>query len=201
MMKKFINNFMLDEDVKLMLRFKQGDNSSFEALLDKYHNSIINFIYRFIGDKAEAEDLAQEVFLRIYRAKENYTPKAKFSTWIYRIAKNLVLNELRTKISHKLSSLEEMVSTEEGGELPRQLADDKPSTLVELERQDLIRAVRKAIDLLPTNQKLAVILRRYEELSYEEIAEVMSCSVLAVKSLLNRAKEALKEKLITEVEK
>lgn len=209
-MKKVINDFMLDEsstcaqvedeDVKLMLGFKQGDNSCFETLLDKYHNSIINFIYRFIGDKAGAEDLAQEVFLRVYRSAKTYLPKAKFSTWIYIIAKNLALNELRRKESHKTSSLQESISCEET-DMPRQFCDDRASAVMGLEKQDLIEAVKKAINSLPDNQKVAVILRRYQDFSYEEIAKVIGCSVSAVKSLLNRAKKALKEKLITDVEK
>ena len=91
---------MIDEDVKLMLKFKAGDRSAFEALLDKYHAPIINFIYRFLGDKTESEDFAQEVFLRIYRSASNYTPQAKFSTWIYRIAKNLALNEDSKDLLH-----------------------------------------------------------------------------------------------------
>lgn len=194
MMKNRFASFMLDEDVELMLKFKQGDNAAFETLLDKYQNPIINFIYRFIGDKIEAEDLAQEVFLRVYRCAKTYLPKAKFSTWIYKISKNLALNELRRKKSAKASSLDETISSEKG-ELPRQVADDKPSAPMDLERQDLVGAVKKAIDSLPTNQKTAVILRRYEDLSYEEIAKIMGCSVSAVKSLLNRAKAALKEKL------
>jgi RNA polymerase sigma-70 factor (ECF subfamily) len=191
---------MLDEDVKLMLRFKQGDNSSFEALLDKYHNPIINFIYRFIGDKAESEDLAQEVFLRVYRSVKTYVPKAKFSTWIYIIANNLALNELRRRELHKTSSLDEVISYEEG-DLPRQVSDQRPIALRELEKQDLIDAVRRAINSLPDNQKVAVILKKYQDFSYEEIAKVIGCSVSAVKSLLNRSKEALKEKLINYVEK
>lgn len=187
-------DFILDEDVKLMLKFKEGDKAGFEALLDKYQSPIINFIYRFIGDKQEAEDLAQEVFLRVYRSSKSYTPKAKFSTWIYIIAKNLVLNELRRRKTHQASSLDEMVSCEET-ELPKQIPSPKPSALMELEIQDLIGAVRNAIGALPENQKTAVILRRYEGFSYAEIAGIMGCSVSAVKSLLNRAKEALKDKL------
>lgn len=187
-------DFMLDEDVRLMLKFKAGDNASFEALLDKYHRPIINFLYRFVGDKIEAEDLTQEVFLRVYRSAKTYAPKAKFSTWIYVIAKNLALNELRRRKSHRASSLNEIVPSEEG-EIPRELPGYSPTVLTELEKQDLIEAVKKAIDTLPDNQKTAVILRRYEEFSYEEIARVVGCSVSAVKSLLNRAKVALKEKL------
>lgn len=193
-MKNRPSDFISDEDVRLMLKFKEGDRSAFETLLDKYHAPIINFSYRFLGNKTESEDLAQEVFLRIYRSASNYTPQAKFSTWIYRIAKNLVLNELRRKKTQKTSSLEEMISTEEG-ERQRQFSDDKPSALQKLEKQDLADAVRKALDSLPPNQRTAVVLSKYEGLSYEDIAKIIGCSVSAVKSLLNRAKVTLKEKL------
>ncbi|MFZ2602494.1 MAG: sigma-70 family RNA polymerase sigma factor, partial [Candidatus Omnitrophota bacterium] len=139
---KVSGDFMLDEDVRLMLKFKEGDNVSFEALLDKYHRPIINFLYRFVGDKIEAEDLAQEVFLRVYRSAKTYVPEAKFSTWIYVIAKNLALNELRRRKSHRASSLDETVPSGEG-EMPRELPDHSPSVLTELEKQDLIEAVKK----------------------------------------------------------
>lgn len=190
-----INGFMQDADVALMLKFKEGDKAAFESLLDKHHNKIINFIYRFVGDKLEAEDLAQEVFLRVYRAAQGYTPKAKFSTWIYKIAKNLALNEVRRKSLHRLFSLEGVFSTEDGEISFQQIDNSNVSARADLEKQDLINAVKKAIDCLPANQKLAVILRRYDDLPYSEIAGVLGCSESAVKSLLNRAKETLKEKL------
>ncbi len=194
-MDERLNDFICDADVGLMLKFKEGDKSAFEALLDKYHNQIINFIHRFIGDKAESEDLAQEVFLRVYRSARDYAPKAKFSTWVYKIAKNLALNELRRRKLHGLFSLEGMLSTEEG-EIPwQQIAENNAGARAELEKKDLITAVKKAIDCLPVNQKLAVVLRRYDDLPYSEIAKVIGCSESAVKSLLNRAKETLKERL------
>lgn len=190
-----INGFLQDEGAVLMLKFKEGDTAAFEFLIEKYHHPIINFIYRLIGDKAEAEDLAQEVFLRVYRSAKGYIPKAKFSTWVYKIAKNLALNELRRKKLHRLFSLEGMLSTEDG-EIPLQQIDNNHTdSRAELVKQDLINAVKKAIDCLPVNQKLAVILRRYDGLLYSEIAKVIGCSESAVKSLLNRAKENLKEQL------
>lgn len=188
-------DFMLDEDVQLMLKFKTGDNSSFEAILDKYHSPLINFFYRFVGDKIEAEDLAQEAFLRIYRYRHNYKPKAKLSTWIYCIAKNIALNELRRRATHRAASLEETIDAEDS-EIKIQFADttqNLPSQ--ELEKKELENIIKKAIDSLPIHQKTAIILRRFEEFSYEEIAQIMKCSISAVKSLLNRAKENLKEKL------
>lgn len=194
-MKNRAGDFLLDEDVKLMLEFKGGDNSAFEKILDKYHIPIINFIYRLIGDKSESEDLAQEVFLRVYRSSQNYIPKAKFSTYIYKISKNLALNELRRRDSQKLSFLEEIAVVKEGEILPRQISNDKLSVSKEIERKDLIEVVKKAIETLPEKQRIAVILRRYEGFSYEEIAKIMSCSISAVKSLLNRAKLTLKDKL------
>lgn len=190
-----LNDSIQDADAGLMLKFKEGDKSAFESLLDKYHNKIINFIYRFIGDKTEAQDLAQEVFLRVYRFAQDYTPKAKFSTWIYKIAKNLALNELRRKKLHRLLSLDGVFSTEEGEISFPQIDNNNISARADMEKQDLINAVKKAIDCLPANQKLAVILRRYDDLPYSEIAGIIGCSESAVKSLLNRAKEALKENL------
>jgi len=188
-------DYASNEDVALMLKFQQGDDSAFERLLERYHKQIINFIYRYIGDKTEAEDLAQNVFLNVYRSAKTYIPKSKFSTWIYVIARNMALNELRRRKNRRESSLEEAVSGE-NGDLPRQIANNsKPSASGALEKQDLINAVKRAIDSLPDNQKTAVILQRYDDFSYEEIAEVIGCSVSAVKSLLNRAKIALKEKL------
>lgn len=189
------NGFIQDADAGLMLKFKKGDKAAFELILDKYHNKIINFIYRFIGDKPEAQDLAQEVFLRVYRFAHAYTPEAKFSTWIYKIARNLALNELRRRKLHRLFSLEAAFSTEKGEISFPQIDDGNIGVRGELERRDLINAVKKAIDCLPVNQKLAVVLRRYDDLPYSEIAKVIGCSESAVKSLLNRAKETLKEKL------
>ena len=188
-------DYLSDPDVRLMLKFKEGDKAAFEELLDKYHKRVINFIYRMVQDRDEADDLAQEVFVRVYNSTKHYEPRAKFSTWIYRITKNLCLNELRRR-KRKFISLDETISTEEG-ELKKEVASPNATTpFQDASKYELQKMVREAIESLPVNQRIAVILRRYEQLSYEDIAKTMECSVSAVKSLLNRAKELLKDKLM-----
>lgn len=192
-------DYLSDPDVILMLKFKEGDKFAFEELLDKYQKPVINFIYRMIRDRDEADDLAQEVFVRVYNSAKRYEPKAKFSTWIYRITKNLCLNELRRR-KRKFISLDETISTEEG-ELKREIASpDVTSPYEDTSKHELQKVVKEAIESLPANQRIAVILRRYEQLSYEDIAKALECSVSAVKSLLSRAKESLKEKLTPYIE-
>ena len=187
-------DYLSDPDVILMLKFKEGDKAAFEQLLDKYQKPVINFIYRMIQDRDEADDLAQEVFVRVYNSAKRYEPKAKFSTWIYRITKNLCLNELRRR-KRKFISLDETISTEEG-ELKREIASpEATSPYQDTSKHELQKVVKEAIESLPANQRIAVILRRYEQLSYEDIAKTMECSVSAVKSLLSRAKESLKDRL------
>ena len=177
-----------------MLAFQKGDKASFEALMRKYYPRLFNFIYRFVGNEHIAEDLTQEVFLRVYRAAAGYRPRSKFQTWIYTIARNISLNELR---HHKKTplSLDEPFSSEDGP-VERQLEDTRtPRPDEQMLRRETVAAVRAAIDSLPANQRMAVILRRYDQFSYEEIAQTMRLSVKAVKSLLSRAKENLKNKL------
>jgi RNA polymerase sigma-70 factor (ECF subfamily) len=186
------NQYLLDADVVLMLKFQKGDKLAFSELLDKYKKQIINFIYRMIQDRTEADDLAQEVFIKVYNCAHSYSPKAKFSTWIYTIAKNVCLNELRKK---KPVSLDENIATEDGV-LKREFSDvDKNIPSDDVVQNELQEIVKGAIGSLPETQRMAVVLRRYDQLSYEDIAKTMGCSVSAVKSLLNRAKESLKEKL------
>lgn len=187
-------DYLSDPDVRLMLKFKEGDKAAFGELLDKYHKRVINFIYRMVQDRDEADDLAQEVFVRVYKSAASYLPRAKFSTWIYRITKNLCLNELRRR-KKRFVSLDETISTDEG-EVKREVADPNAATpFQDTSKHELQELVKEAIESLPANQRMAVILRRYEQLSYEDIAQALECSVSAVKSLLNRAKDSLKEKL------
>lgn len=187
-------DYTLDPDVVLLLEAKKGDRASFEALLRKYFGRIFNFNYRFLGSREIAEDLTQEVFLRVYRSLPSYQPQAKFQTWIYTIARNLCLNEVR-KNKQRFFSLEDALESQDG-EIKGQFGDPSaanPSEELQGKEQGVL--IRQAVDSLPENQRTAVILQRYEGLSYDEIAATLGCSVPAVKSLLNRAKESLRTKL------
>ncbi len=177
-----------------MLEFQKGDASSFETLMRKYYARIFNFIYRFVGSREVAEDLTQEVFIKVHQAAPTYQPRAKFQTWVYTIAKNISLNELRRK---KFSgvSIDDSVPTQEG-QVKRQVEDvDAPNPSKEIEKKEAAQVVQEAVQSLPENQRMAVVLRRYEKLSYEDIAKTMDMSVSAVKSLLSRARESLRQSL------
>ena len=168
-----------DPDVAAMLRFQAGDGSAFEELVLRHQKNVLNLVYRYLGDAVQAEDVSQEAFLRVYRARSSYSPTAKFSTWLYRITVNLCLNQIRSRRTT--------------GALPEIASGEAPGA--DLDRVELQKAVKDAVDGLPENQRMAVLLARFEELSYEEICKVMDLSLEAVKSLLHRAKETLKEKL------
>jgi RNA polymerase sigma-70 factor (ECF subfamily) len=175
-----------DPDIELMLRFQTGDERAFEELVRKHTRGVLNLVYRYLGDAARAEDVAQDIFVKVYRARMKYEPKAKFSTWLYRIAVNHCLNEIRARKSQP--SLTAPID-----DLLEQPAGEHPDS--RLSRDELRRAVKAAIDGLPENQRMAVILARYEDMSYDEIAQTMGMSLEAVKSVLFRAKENLKQAL------
>jgi RNA polymerase sigma-70 factor (ECF subfamily) len=182
-----------DEGRELMLRVKQGDEIAFENLVVLYRDTVFATIFRYIGDAARAEDLAQEVFLRVYRARRSYRPLARFKTWLFRILFNLVVNEAEARKRRPAISLEGLRG-DGSGELF--IADEgTPSPEEELERDEMRRKVREAVLSLPENQKLALVLSRFEELSYGEIAETMDLSIEAVKSILFRAREKVRNKL------
>jgi RNA polymerase sigma-70 factor, ECF subfamily len=184
-------------DVELMLRVKHGDREAFDALVQRYRKPLMNFIYRFTTNRSESEDLAHEVFVKAYQSASRYEPKAAFSTWLYRIATNLSLNFLRDHKPHLSASLDSGSDEEDkaGIELrhPAALVEDD---LLERER---IQQIRQALAALPENQRLAVILTKYQELSLKEAAGVMKCSETAVKSLIFRAYTTLREKLVAVV--
>ncbi|MBW2412387.1 MAG: RNA polymerase sigma factor [Deltaproteobacteria bacterium] len=177
-----------------MLEFQNGGKSAFEALMQNYYSRVLNFIYRFVGSKESAEDLTQEVFLRVYKYGPRYKPKSKFQTWLYTIAKNISLNELRRNRDFT-ASVDEPATT--GNEdVQKQIADPQGSaTDQELILKERAMVIRQAINELPENQRLAVILRRYDNFSYAEIAKTIGVSDKAVKALLSRARINLRRRL------
>jgi RNA polymerase sigma-70 factor (ECF subfamily) len=196
---------MARSDVQLMLDVKSGDVSSFELLLRKYRTPVVNFLYRMVRDTAAAEDLAQEVFLRVYRARGQYLPTAKFTTWMFRIATNLALNALRDgryrqqEISIDRAAFDHSVDRE--SEPPAlEIPDRQPSIELELIRRDRAEQIRRAVEALPEKQRAAVLLHKYQEMDYDEIAGVLGCSESALKSLLFRAYETLRVELAPLVE-
>lgn len=184
-----------DPDAALMLRVKRGDRVAFVTLVEKYKQPLLNFIHRTLRDEAEAEDLAQNVFLQVYKSRARYQRTAKFSTWLFTIARNLCLNEIRRRSRHPAESLEETHSEHE--DLPQRQYEDKKIFLPtdNLLHGELAGKIEEALAGLPENQRTAILLCRQDELSYEEIAEVLDCSLSATKSLIHRGRETLKEKL------
>jgi len=185
----------LDPDAALMLRVKRGDMEAFTALVEKYKQPVINFIARMLRDETEAEDLAQNVFVQVHKSAHRYKTSAKFSTWLFTIARNLCLNEIRRRSRHPAESLDATHPDQE--EQPKHQIEDvknvsPPETLLQGE---LAKKVEEAIQDLPENQRTALLLCRQDELSYEEIAKVLGCSVSATKSLIHRGRETLKERL------
>ena len=187
---------MARTDVQLMLDVKAGDEQSFELLLRKYRTPLVNFLYRMVRDTAIAEDLAQEVFLRVYRARQQYAPSAKFTTWMFRIATNLALNSVRDNRRRKMEiSMDQSVDTGEDEQKPLEVPDRAPSVEQELVARCRADMILKAIHSLPEKQRAAVLLHKYQELDYDEIARVLECSESALKSLLFRAYESLRVEL------
>jgi RNA polymerase sigma-70 factor, ECF subfamily len=182
----------LDYDVELMLRVKDGDSASFGLLLEKHRAPVVHFLYRMVQEHPVAEELAQEVFLRVYRSRESYEPTAKFTTWLFRIATHLALNWLRDGRNERGQERLDDSSPD----LPaRQISDRAPSVEQRMVYQVKLREVRRAVAGLPEKQRAAVLMHKYEELDYAQIATVLGCSESAVKSLLFRAYESLRARL------
>lgn len=195
---------MSDPDQRLMWSFQKGDVSAFEVLVHKFQGPVLSLVRRYLGSKsAGVEDVAQEVFVRIYRSKHTYEPKAKVSTWIYRITVNTCLNEIRRLGADKNRRVGGFTAVfggagsagdDEGATVA--LADPRAGTPPEgMASNELAQHVRDAIDALPEQQRLAVVLTRYHGLPYEDVAGSMGTSVPAVKSLLTRARENLRKAL------
>ncbi|MDL5055367.1 sigma-70 family RNA polymerase sigma factor [Oscillatoria laete-virens NRMC-F 0139] len=186
----------LDHDTQLMVQVSRGDLRAFEELVTKHKSAVVNTVYKMIGDINEAEDVAQNVFIQIYKAAPRYQPSAKFTTWMFTIVRNLSLNEIRRRGTHKLDSLEGSQAPDDSDRPDPQFADQKSKTSMQVaEQNELERAIDEALGSLPENQRTALILRRYEDMPYEEIAKVINCSVAATKSIIFRARETMKEKL------
>jgi RNA polymerase sigma-70 factor, ECF subfamily len=181
-----------DYDAELMLRVKDGDGASFTILLEKHRSSVVHFLYRMIQNHAIAEELAQEVFLRVYRSRGTYEPTAKFTTWLFRIATHLALNSLRDGRNERG---QERLDDDSSDMPVRQVSDRRPSVEQKMVQEARMEEIRRAVALLPDNQRAAVLMHKYEEMEYTQIARVLSCSESAVKSLLFRAYETLRARL------
>jgi len=187
---------MARTDVQLMLDVKAGDEESFALLLRKYRTPLVNFLYRMVRDSAVAEDLAQEVFLRVYRARKEYAPSAKFTTWMFRIATNLALNSVRDNRHRQMEiSMDQTVDTGEDEQPRIEVPDRKPTVEQELVARSRSDMILRAVHALPEKQRAAVLLHKYQELDYDEIARILECSESALKSLLFRAYETLRVEL------
>jgi RNA polymerase sigma-70 factor (ECF subfamily) len=182
----------LDLDAELMLRVKEGDGASFGVLLDKHRSSVVHFLFRMVQNHAVAEELAQEVFLRVYRSRSTYEPTAKFTTWLFRIATHLALNSLR---DGKNERSQERLDDDSNDMPARQVRDVRPSVEQSMVYQAKLDEIKRAISALPEKQRAAVLMHKYEEMEYSQIARVLRCSESAVKSLLFRAYETLRARL------
>ena len=185
----------VDSDAAVMLRVKQGDDAAFDYLVQKYRRAMLSFMFRMAHNSAAAEDLAQEVFLRVYRSRENYEPSAKFTTWLYRIATNLAVNHARDT---KHDRPENMASLDEPDEESGQTLDVADQTMTveqNIIRQERLNAIRAKVQALPERQRMAVLMHKYQQMDYRQIAEVLKLSESATKSLLFRAYETLRGQL------
>ena len=178
----------LDEDVRLMLAFRGGDAAAFDALFRRWSGPLLRYLERMVRDLATAEDLVQEVFLRVHRARDRYAAEARFSTWLYRIATNLALNELR-RPRHRAAHR----STEDEAAVPLASADPATDRVVDARR--MAGAAWRELGELPEKQRAALCLTAVEGLSYAEVAEALEVTEKAVKSLVHRARSALAERL------
>lgn len=182
-------------DTDLMLRVKAGDESAFAELVQKYRRPMVSFMYRMAHSPAAAEDLAQEVFLRVYRSRETYEPSAKFTTWLYRIATNLAMNYARDTRHERPENTVNIDEQDSETGLTFDVPDGAPTAEQMLVRRERLAAIRKRVQSLPERQRTAVIMHKYQQMDYRQIAEVLKLSESATKSLLFRAYESLREQL------
>ena len=182
-------------DADVMLRVKAGDEPAFEYLMQKYRRAMVSFMYRMSHNAAASEDLAQEVFLRVYRSRSGYEPSAKFTTWLYRIATNLAVNYARDTRHERPEAQVSLDEPDEETGSTLDLADRKPTVEQEIVRRERMAAIRAKVQGLPERQRMAVVMHKYQQMDYKQIAEVLKKSESATKSLLFRAYETLREQL------
>lgn len=196
MVKDNKDKYLSDPDNELMKRIGSGERAAFKPLVEKYQRMVMAAIYRYTGSSHDVEDLAQEIFFKVFKAAKRYTPQAKFSTWLYRIVANHCFNYRRsqkrdaivTSLDHSFSGKEDEPSLQLPGPKEKQPEN-------QVQQQELETALRRAISELPDRQRMAIVLYRFEGLSYKEITKVLGCSLSSVESLLFRAMTNLKEKL------
>ncbi len=182
-------------DAEVMLRVKAGDDSAFEYLVQKYRRPMVNFMYRMAHNAAAAEDLAQEVFLRVHRSRASYQASAKFTTWLYRIATNLAVNYARDTRHERPENKVSLDEPDEESGRTLDVPDDSLTAEENLVRRERLVAIRQRVQALPERQRMAVVMHKYQQMGYREIGEVLKLSESATKSLLFRAYETLREQL------
>ena len=182
-------------DAEVMLQAKAGDESAFQYLVEKYRRAMVGFMFRMCRNEAAAEELAQEVFLRVYRSRESYQASAKFTTWLYRIATNLAVNHARDTRHERPENVVSVDEQDEETGTTLELADDRLTAEENLLRRERMAAIRRRVEGLPERQRLAVVMHKYQQMDYKQIAEVLKLSESATKSLLFRAYETLREQL------
>jgi RNA polymerase sigma-70 factor (ECF subfamily) len=185
-----------DPDVRLMLQVRDDVAGAFEALVQRYQDRLVGILFHLVGSLEEAEDLSQDVFLRIYKARKGYRPRAKFSTWLFTIANNLALNHLRGKGRKPSVAMSSAANdSEAAGALGQRLPSRERTASSQMRQLEMSEVVRAALTILGDDQRTAVLLNKFEDLSYAEIGEVMNRSPAAIKSLLARARNELREQL------
>jgi RNA polymerase sigma-70 factor, ECF subfamily len=182
-------------DAEVMLRVKAGDQPAFDYLVQKYRRPLVSFMYRMARNAAVAEDLAQEVFLRVYRSRASYEASAKFTTWLYRIATNLAVNHARDTRHERPEVMVSLDEPDEATGMIMDLADGEMTAEQAMVRRERLMGIRRKIEALPERQRLAVVMHKYQQMDYRQIAEVLELSESATKSLLFRAYETLRGQL------
>lgn len=190
---------MSDKEKCLLSRCKTGDIDAFEQLIENHQKKVFNLALRMIGNHEDASDLAQEVFIKVYKSIRDFKEKASFSTWLYRITTNVCLDEIRKRKNRDLVSLDEDIKFDDN-EIRRQVGSDEPGPEVLVERAEIRNVIRNAINRMPVEYKTVIVLRDIQGLSYEEIAAILSCPKGTVKSRINRARQTLRGILISEKE-